>query len=76
LKSGCTSGEQEVGKLTLPRAGESGEPCSCWEEAFGVNAAAAQNKNANIGRQNRIISFELSCTDDGTDRNESRESIT
>src|SRR5580658_382131 len=57
LKSDRTVAAHEVGKLTLPRTAGSEEPCSCCGASAAAKAAPAQNKNASMRRQNRMICF-------------------
>src|SRR5579871_2632962 len=42
LKSICTVGEHEIGKLTLPNAAASTAPCSCWARADDPNRTQAR----------------------------------
>src|SRR5580700_4872440 len=55
LKSDWTSGEHEMRKSTLPKTAASGELCSCCGVAAAAKAVLAQNKNASVRRQSRMI---------------------
>src|SRR6476661_11285688 len=59
LKSGCTAGMQEVGKLTVPRLADSEGPCTCCATASGTSAAPTSNVTKRAERRDRISSFNL-----------------